>query len=310
MLNDMTGNSKVSILIISYNEKEYLPQAVRSCLSQTYDNKEIIIGDDGSSDGSIEYIRNLEEAGIRHFIMQRDAGEIIPSIRVSNVIRRGLNEAKGEYFTILSGDDYYIYDQMLSEAVDFLDSHNDCVAYVGGFRQVDDAGTVINETIPVRTDSVIYWSGDYTHISCFVFRKLRSCELLDRMCDDTGLQYVLAGGKWGFGNTAVLAYRQRNASIQHMADPLELAILEAMVLQDIMNHPNKKLLPATFSKYYKPVKYITKHITELDDSKYGKYLRNCSMYDNDIISAARNGKVPLHVMWVCNRYYALRRKLS
>lgn len=50
---------RVSMLIISYNEKEYLSQAVNSALMQSYANKEIIIGDDGSKDGSIELIEQF-----------------------------------------------------------------------------------------------------------------------------------------------------------------------------------------------------------------------------------------------------------
>ena len=54
---------KVSVLIISYNEKEYLSQAVNSALMQNYANKEIIIGDDGSEDGSVGLIEQLVKSG-------------------------------------------------------------------------------------------------------------------------------------------------------------------------------------------------------------------------------------------------------
>ncbi len=166
--------------------------------------------------------------------MSRDDSPIIPSIRVSNIIKRGLEEGNGEYFTILSGDDYYVNTNMLTEAVGFLEKYPEYVAYVNGFQQVDEHGKEIEARVLQNQSKKIYWSGNYAHISCFVFRIIDSSELLDRMCDDTGLEYILAGkGKWGYGSSIVIAYRQRGSSIQHRADPIELSILEMMIYQDI-----------------------------------------------------------------------------
>ena len=78
---------KVSVIIVSYNEKDYLPEAINSCLMQAYDDYEIIIGDDGSSDGSIELIEKYAAEypnKIRFFIQDRKIGPegVIPSVRV------------------------------------------------------------------------------------------------------------------------------------------------------------------------------------------------------------------------------------
>ncbi len=65
----------VSVVIISYNEAEYLKQAIDSCLKQTYDNIEIIIGDDGSTDSSMEIINHYVKCypeKIKSFIMERN----------------------------------------------------------------------------------------------------------------------------------------------------------------------------------------------------------------------------------------------
>ena len=303
---------KVSVLIISYNEKEYLSQAVNSALMQNYANKEIIIGDDGSEDGSVGLIEQLVKSGggIRYFVMSRNDEPIIPSIRVSNVIKRGLDEAKGEYFTILSGDDYYVNANMLTEAVDFLEKHPKYVAYVSGFQRVDKQGKEIETRILQNRSNKIYWSGSYAHISCFVFRKIDSSELLDRMCDDTGLEYILAGkGKWGYGSNIVIAYRQRESSIQHKADPIELSILEMMIYQDILNRPIDELRYATWSRFYKSYCHLINNRSVLKDSKYQKYISSCAELDNDVIRQIINGKRPGFRMWLCNRYYAALRML-
>ena len=57
---------KLSIIIVSYNESRFLEKAVGSCLDQDYDDDEIIIGDDGSDDGSVDIItRDAETHNIK-----------------------------------------------------------------------------------------------------------------------------------------------------------------------------------------------------------------------------------------------------
>lgn len=283
---------KVSMLIISFNEKEYLMQAIQSCEKQTYDNIEILIGDDGSTDGSIAMIRDLGDR-VHSFVMPRNenAEDIIPSIRVSNVIKHALDEATGQYFAVLSGDDYYTDDHMVEEAIAFLERKPRYCAYVSGLQVTDETGNVKRTTVPKQCPPWMYWSGNYTHISCFVFRKPDSSELLDRMCDDTGLQFVLAGkGRWKFSSKPTMAYRQRERSIQHETDKLERCILEAMILQDILNYKGKALRLPTQSRYAKSCLYIEEHADELGELKYRKYLDNCNAYGNNVLTQIKSGE--------------------
>lgn len=307
----MTGvMPKVSMLIISYNEKNFLSRAISSSIAQTYANKEIIVGDDGSNDGSIEFIKELGDS-IRFFIMRRDNSPVIPSIRVSNVIKRGIKESVGKYFTILSGDDYYTDPHMIEEAVNYLEGHPDYAAYIYGFTRVNEMEQEIDKHISRKQSRWMYWSGDYTHISCFVFRTPKDETLLDRMCDDTGLEFVLAQiGKWKFSEKVTLAYRQREKSIQHDADLVELAILEAMIYQDILNYNGKCIMKlATLSRFYRPMRYLEKNKNKLNEPKYSKYIESCAKYDNDILNAIIVGENVSAKMWFYNRLYAVKRRL-
>lgn len=108
----------ITVVIISYNEKEYLEQAVNSCISQKINDNcklEIIIGNDGSNDGSIELIENLKKKYpniINYFANSRNKEEkYVPSIRVSNVIKKALEISKGDYLQILSCDDILCDDE-------------------------------------------------------------------------------------------------------------------------------------------------------------------------------------------------------
>ena len=135
-------NSKLSFVIISYNEKEYLTEAIESCFKQKINNFEIIIGDDGSSDGSIEIIESYIKKYptiVKYFVSDRTGvckEALIASLRVSAVIERALQMATGEYCVILSGDDYFYEGEFFKRGVQFLDSHSDYVTYVGGYEKV------------------------------------------------------------------------------------------------------------------------------------------------------------------------------
>ena len=76
--------------MVSYNEAEYLEQAISSCMSQKLDDYEIVIGDDGSNDGSIDLIKKYAEMYpeiVRYSVSDRtgigSVKDIIASLRVS-----------------------------------------------------------------------------------------------------------------------------------------------------------------------------------------------------------------------------------
>ena len=304
---------KVTMIIISYNEMEYLPRAIESCLMQDYENKEIIIGDDGSNDGSIELIKSFQDRGIRYFVMDRneERSKIIPSLRVSNVIKRAIDLTDGDYYVILSGDDYYLRDQMLSKAVAYLESHKDHFAYVYGFQKASDK-EVLETFVPRALTPAVYYSGAYVHVSCFVFRRLDSKELLNRFCDDTGLEFVLATkGKWKYDKTIAFSYFQREKSIMHEADQTELAVIEIMVMQDIFNWNGKRSAKINFaiqSRYYKPYRYLCQH-PSFEEEKYKKYLSNSSNFSSNFFETIkRKPSIPVR-MTICHFLGRIARKL-
>ncbi len=97
----------ISIVIPSYNYKDYLPQAVASVAAQTYLNLELIIVDDASTDGSVALIGKLQEeherrfpGGVNTLFHQANAG-------AHATINEGIAAAQGELVAILNADDRF-----------------------------------------------------------------------------------------------------------------------------------------------------------------------------------------------------------
>lgn len=106
---------RVSILIPCFNAERWIAQAIESALAQTWPDKEVIVVDDGSTDGSVDVIRKF---GGR---IQWETG---PN-RGSNVARnRLLALSSGEWLQYLDADDYLTPDKIRAQ-VDFVRAHPD-----------------------------------------------------------------------------------------------------------------------------------------------------------------------------------------
>lgn len=135
-----TDNVKVSAILPVYNVAKYLDDAVSSLLKQTYTNIEIIIIDDGSTDGSVEIGRKLAEENERvQFVAQANAG-------AASARNNGMNLASGKYLYFMDPDDVmgvnYIH-ELVSSA-----EKNKSQLVIAGFTNVfDDGNKVIKTTV-------------------------------------------------------------------------------------------------------------------------------------------------------------------
>lgn len=91
---------KVSVLVPVYNVEGYLRQCLDSIIGQTLSDIEIICVNDGSTDGSLEILREYERRDVRIKIIDKPNGGL-PSAR-----NEGLDAASGEYISFVDSDDY------------------------------------------------------------------------------------------------------------------------------------------------------------------------------------------------------------
>lgn len=152
--------SKISVVLPSYNHSKYIKLAVESVLSQTHEDLELIIIDDGSTDTSVEIIQSIKDDRIQ-LIKQKNAG-------AHNAINKGLALAKGDFISILNSDDQYHRDR-LKTTIEYLESEQ-CDFASTWITLIDDNGNTLGtkkawenlEPWPFKEDQLTYrGSQDY-----------------------------------------------------------------------------------------------------------------------------------------------------
>lgn len=131
---DTLENNLVSVLMCVHNGLRHLPEAVESILNQTYTHIEFIVVDDGSTDGSSEWLA------------ARAAGDDrIKLIRVQNggltkALNAGLRVVVGTYVARMDADDV-AHGRRLEQQLNFLNAHNEVVCCGTGCRYIDERGS-------------------------------------------------------------------------------------------------------------------------------------------------------------------------
>lgn len=108
-------DKKISVIVPVYNAETYLPQCIESILKQDYEDLELLLVDDGSSDKSVqiceEYGRRSEKIRV---LAQKNSG-------VSAARNKGIENAKGDYIVFVDADDYLPESFVLSHMVAKMD---------------------------------------------------------------------------------------------------------------------------------------------------------------------------------------------
>lgn len=148
-----------SVIITTYNRRNLVYEAIQSVIEQTFKDFEIIIVDDGSNDGTYQYIYDLirDESRIKYYYKSNGG--------TASAKNFGIMQAKGEYITFLDSDDRYLPNHLHDRYEIIKSTHADCL-YGGALfpldRQVPDMydinhnisleECIIGGTIVIRTN--------------------------------------------------------------------------------------------------------------------------------------------------------------
>jgi len=139
----MSDKPLVSIVTPSFNQAKFLRLTMESVLSQDYPNLEYILMDGGSTDGSLDIIREYED--------RLAYWESIPDKGQTDAINKGFAKATGKYLAWLNSDDIY-QPGAIAEAVDYLERHPPVGLVYGDCAFIDAEGRIIGRFPAAQTD--------------------------------------------------------------------------------------------------------------------------------------------------------------
>ena len=140
-------SKKISVIVPVYNMETYLGRCVDSILAQTYENIEVILVDDGSSDASPALCDRYAEADARVKVVHKQNGGL------SSARNAGLDAATGDYIGFVDSDDYISPDMYRILAARL--EEGDCEIANTMYVRVNEAGETSPSRVPHSTDEDI-----------------------------------------------------------------------------------------------------------------------------------------------------------
>jgi glycosyltransferase involved in cell wall biosynthesis len=151
----------VTIVIPTYNRAEKLPAAIESCLNQTYNNLEIIVIDDGSSDNTNVVVENIVKRDQRVKYFYKENGGL------PDALNYGFNKASGHYLTWSSDDNRYM-EEAISEMVKALENSKEAsFVYADYYNYFEEDDTRVH----VKLAPPEFLSKNNVIGACFLYKK-------------------------------------------------------------------------------------------------------------------------------------------
>lgn len=124
----------VSIIMPSYNTASYIRETIQSVMHQTYQNWELIIVDDCSTDNTYEIVASVKDERIKYFYNEKNSGAAVSR-------NRALREAKGRWIAFLDSDDLWMPEK-LEKQIHFMEKNGYSFSYTN-YEEIDVKGNSI-----------------------------------------------------------------------------------------------------------------------------------------------------------------------
>ncbi len=139
-MNEENNTPLVSVLVPAYNHEKYVQDAIRSFITQTYKNIELIVIDDGSGDSTFSKILEMKEECENRFA--RVVFETKENEGTGCTCNKLISKAKGKYVALIASDDIY-KPYAIEKQVAFLNNNPEYILVVGNQENIDKDGKKI-----------------------------------------------------------------------------------------------------------------------------------------------------------------------
>ena len=268
----MAYKYKVSVIMGVYNEVETVLECIECLLNQSFSDLEIIICDDGSTDGTTEIINNIAKQNNNITFLQNEQ-----NMGLAYSLNRCIDIAQGEYLARMDADDTCHKDRFKKQ-VDFLDSHLEYDLVGSQYIMYENGNRLYSHKKTVPDDSVLPIDVPFAHPTVMIrwdsIRRLGGYFVSERTrkCEDLELWYrFFSMGMKGYNLQDYLYFKKQdyynNSSIK-LKDGLNILIT---------NIKGLKLLKSKWYRYILAVKpLISAFIPFRVKRKYHSIIfRNC-----------------------------------
>lgn len=129
------AQSKVSIIMPTYNRVDYIGEAIDSALNQTWQNLELILVDDGSTDSTKEFLEKYKDDARLRYFYQDNQGQSVAR-------NKAIKEAKGDFIAFLDSDNIWYLDK-LEKQMKIVAANLDCDIFIGDGITIDEKGSKV-----------------------------------------------------------------------------------------------------------------------------------------------------------------------
>ena len=258
----MTILTKVSVIVPAYNVGGYIADSLTSLEQQSFRDFEVLIVNDGSTDNTVDIVKQFTERDNRFRLLQKENGGL------ASARNCGIAHAQGEYIALLDSDDIY-YPEKLATHVSCLDRSREIGVVYSASRAIRDDGRetfMVLSGKPVKSDPLLalLCKNFIGHGSNAVFRRciideiggfdenLRSSEDLDFWLR------VAATRRWQFYRLSevLCCYRVRPSGLSFDIQQMESS--RRKVIQGAYQRSSELVQPALPTAYAYMYRYLAR----------------------------------------------------
>lgn len=206
----------VSIIMPTYNSSRFIEETIKSVLVQTYVNWEIVIVDNGSTDDTLDRVRNFNDDRIHIFINEKNRGQAYSR-------NRAIEESKGKYIAFLDSDDIWVKDK-LEIQLKFMEDNGSHACY-SNYIEMDESGKETGAMVSgPKKMTAKFFDRHYGYIGfltsmydCSVYGKVYSNPDILSACADQALLFRVMekGGNFYLIDKVLAKYRIVSGSPSH-----------------------------------------------------------------------------------------------